>query len=138
MTLKQWLNENKWLKAYIPSKDETANLFEVVKRCLNDASVDKISLDARLSFAYQAALVCADIALRASGYRADKGAGHHEHTINSMRFTIKLDSDSIKLLHSFRKKRGLLMYDLALGVSEVEFKDALKLAKKKHHSELID
>lgn len=68
MTLRDWLN-NKWLKSHRTSTEEIEQLFEIAKRDLHDAGVPNISLDWRLTIAYNASLRYATIALNASGYR---------------------------------------------------------------------
>jgi hypothetical protein len=65
MTLRDWLNSN-WLKEEPSSKKEIEDLFSIVDRCLKDSNVNEISTDLRLQSAFNAALTCANIALRAS------------------------------------------------------------------------
>ena len=147
MTLEEW-QQNKWLKKEPSSAQEIADLLGLVKRNLQDAAVDLISLDARLQFVYNAALICATIALRASGYRVPAIEGHHEKTLNSLRFTISSDSKLIARLNGFRKKRSNIMYDVAGTTSQSEFDDLFKITvdlfnqiKKwlgKNHPELIE
>jgi hypothetical protein len=147
MTLEEW-QQNKWLKKEPSSAQEIADLLGLVKRNLQDAAVDLVSLDARLQFVYNAALICATIALRASGYRVPAIEGHHEKTLNSLRFTIGSDSKLIARLNGFRKKRSNIMYDVAGTTSQSEFDDLFKITVdlfnqikkwlRKNHPELIE
>ncbi len=146
MTLENW-QKNRWLKKEPTSAEEISGLFALVDRNLDDASVEKISLDARLQFAFNAALTCATIALRASGYRVPVAEGHHERTINSLRLTIGADSSLIAQLNGFRKKRINITYDIAGTTSESEVDNLLKIANdlraqvrkwlKKNHPDLL-
>src|SRR4030067_3598755 len=123
MTLKEW-QKNKWLKKEPSSAKEIADLFALAERNLNDASIELISLDAQLQFAFNAALACATIALRASGYRIPTTEGHHEKTVNSLRFTLGSDSNLINKLNGFRKKRSKVAYD-AVGITSRSEVDSL-------------
>jgi hypothetical protein len=89
--------------------------------------VDSVSLDARLQFAFNAALVCATIALRASGYRIPATEGHHEKTINSLRFTLGCDSALIAKLNGFRKMRSNITYDIAGSTSQSEVDNLMEI-----------
>ncbi len=146
MTLEDW-QKNRWLKEEPTSAKEIAGLFALVDRNLDDASVDAISLDARLQFAFNAALICATIALRASGYRLPVSEGHHEKTINSLKLTLGADSTLIIKLNGFRKKRSNITYDTAGTTSQSEVDNLLEMANelcdrikkwlKKNHPDLF-
>jgi hypothetical protein len=126
MTLEEW-QKNKWLKREPSSGKEIADLLGLVERNLRDAEVDLISLDARLQFVFNAALISATIALRATGYRVPAIEGHHEKTLNSLKFTLGYDSSLIARLNGFRKKRGNIVYDMAGTTSQSEFDDLHEL-----------
>jgi len=128
MTLGDWLNSG-WLKAHTTSAAEVKALLEKVNRDIAEAGKAEISADWRLAIAYNACLGCATIALRASGYRAPEGEGHHYRTIESLRFTLRAEAGLISTLHAFRKKRSIVSYDAAGTVSETEVGEALKLAR---------
>lgn len=123
------------------------DLLEKVARDIAEAGKSEISADWRLAIAYNACLGCATVALRASGFRAPEGDGHHYRTIESLRFTLKPDAGLITTLHSFRKKRSIVSYDAAGTVSETEVAEVLKLARelvkrlqdwlKAHHPEVL-
>ena len=68
VNLPDWL-ANRWIVAHNASTAEVAALFAVVDRDLKDAVVPHLSADAKLGFAYAAALQLATIALAAEGYR---------------------------------------------------------------------
>jgi hypothetical protein len=72
-TLLEWL-ESRWLVPHKTSNDELAGLRAIVDRELHDASVEQISLDARLGMLYNAALKLAEIALRVIGPRGSRAA----------------------------------------------------------------
>ena len=146
MTLEDWLN-NRWLKKEPTSASEIADLLALVERNLSDAGVDAVSLDARLQFAFNAALCCATIALRASGFRVPVSEGHHERTINSLKLTLRADSRLIAQLNGFRKKRSNITYDAAGTTSQSEVDNLLEIANdlykfvirwlRETHSDLI-
>ncbi len=146
MTLADWLNSG-WLKAHTTSAVEVKALLEKVERDISEAGKAEISADWRLAIAYNACLGCATLALRASGYRAPEGDGHHYRTIESLRFTLKPPAELIPTLHSFRKKRSIASYDVAGTVSETEVAEVIKLASelakrlqdwlRAHHPELL-
>ena len=126
MTLEDWLI-NRWLKKEPTGASEIADLSALVERNLSDAGVDAVSLDARLQFAFNAALCCATIALRASGYRVPVSEGHHERTINSLKLTLGADSRLIAQLNGFRKKRSNITYDAAGTTSQSELDNLLEI-----------
>ena len=90
MSLPSWV-DNGWLLPHKTSREEIANLLEIVDRELRDAAVTQISLDARLGMLYNAALKLADMALRGAGYRAAKGGSQHQHIIMSLPLTMGND-----------------------------------------------
>ena len=144
--MEDWLN-NRWLKKEPTSASEIADLLALVERNLSDAGVDAVSLDARLQFAFNAALCCATIALRASGFRVPVSEGHHERTINSLKLTLRADSRLIAQLNGFRKKRSNITYDAAGTTSQSEVDNLLEIANdlykfiirwlRETHSDLI-
>ena len=99
-----------------------------VNRDIGEAGKEEITLDWRLAIAYNACLGCATIALHASGYRIPGGAGQHYRTIQSLRFTIRAESDIITSLEAISKKRAIVNYDAAGTITEAEFKEAAELA----------
>ena len=81
-SLRRLLDEGR-LRVQSTSASEVVNLFKVGERDLADARIDAVSVDRRFATAYNAALQCATIALRAEGYRT-VGAGHHWTTFAAL------------------------------------------------------
>jgi hypothetical protein len=75
VSLSDWL-ANRWIVAYEPSVEEITDLFAVIDRDLEDASVPRLSEDWRLGIAYNAALQLATLALAAEGYRPGRERAH--------------------------------------------------------------
>ncbi len=145
MSLSDWL-EKGWLVKHRPDRRETRELVGIADRDIADAQAKGISIDTRLSLAYNAALQLAIAALAATGYRASHEA-HHYRTIQSLAFTINASADLVDQLDGFRKKRNISDYERAGAVSEHEAGEMLALAKtlrktvtgwlKNSHPELI-
>ena len=127
MSLQSWLNEGK-LKAHKTSKSEINQLLAVFDRDLADARVKAISADRRFATAYNAALTVAIAALAASGYRTS-GEGHHYWTIQSLAFTLRLDSKTLNKFNKFRQKRNISDYERTDVVSEQEVAEMIALAQ---------
>ncbi len=127
MSLSDWL-ENGWLVKHRPDRRETRELLGIADRDIADAQAKGISIDTRLSLAYNAALQLAIAALAATGYRASDEA-HHYRTIQSLAFTINASTDLVDQLDGFRKKRNISDYERAGAVSEHEAEEMLALAK---------
>jgi hypothetical protein len=127
MSLEKW-TEYGWLKAEPTSREEIRGLLEIVSRDLRDAHFTQISEDRRFEAAFNAARTAANIALRASGYRAVMQLGHHLKTIESMEFTIEADPKLIQKLRVFSKKRNATSYDFAGNVSNEEMEQMIKVA----------
>ncbi len=128
MSLKGWLNDG-WVKPHRSSAQEINNLLGIADRDIIQSKLPGLDNDTRLTIAYNAALQCCAAALAAEGYRISREA-HHFRLIQSLRFTLNLDSPSIELLDNFRKKRNISDYERAGTVSEQEAAEMLELAKK--------
>ncbi len=147
MTLEKWA-EYGWLRPEPSSRDEIGDLQGIVARALKDSKVDAISEDLRFQAAFNASLTAANIALRASGYRARVQTGHHQKVIESMEFTLRADPGLIQKLKAFSKKRNATSYDAAGGVSNQELEQAISVAEqlqqdvviwlKKNHPEFME
>jgi len=145
MTLDEWL-QNKWLKTHASSREEVKELLGKIDRDLTEAEKQVISADWRLAIGYNACLGCATVALRASGYRAPEGDGHHYRTLESLRFTMAIDSETISALQAIRRKRAIISYDAAGTATEAEVKETVTIAHdlyaallpwlKTHHPQL--
>ncbi|GAG13497.1 unnamed protein product, partial [marine sediment metagenome] len=64
-----------------------------------------------------------------AGYRASREA-HHYRVIQSLAYTIGLDSNVVAQLDAFRKKRNISDYERAGAVSDSEVLEMISLAKK--------
>lgn len=62
MTLRQW-SDNGWLHPHTTSRQEIANLLNIVERDLHDAKVGGVSNDWQFGIAYNAALKLCTILL---------------------------------------------------------------------------
>lgn len=103
------------------SAEEITDLFNIAKRCLEDASQTNISLDLRFISTYQAALAVAEALLYSHGYKAPKG-NYHYMTWEALR---NIPDDyimkTIILFNIARQKRGNAFYDRTGVVSKTEF-----------------
>lgn len=98
-------------------------------RDLSDATASGLSPDWRFNIAYSAVLHLANAALAAEGYRAARDS-HHYRTIQSLAFTMGVDSILVAQLDRCRKKRNLGTYEIAGAVSDLEAEEMLVLAEK--------
>jgi hypothetical protein len=108
MTLENLLKIGQ-LKIHSTDRSEVQRLLEAVRRNLNDAGVDAISLETRFDAAYKAIMQTAMVALLANGYRADS-RGHHQVMIQSLPLTIGLSKDRMLVLDAMRRKRNAADY----------------------------
>ncbi len=145
MTLKNWLDSG-WLLEHATNSQEIADLLQVADRDLKDCETDGLSADWQLGIAYNAGLQTATAALAACGFRPGREA-HHHRVIQSLRYTIKADSNLISQFDQYRKKRNIGGYDMAGMISQKEADGMKALAKHlrkeieewlhKHHPELM-
>ena len=109
MSLKNWLS-NGWLTEHNSSRQEIGDLLAIAERDLEQALTPGLSPDWRLNIAYNAALQMAVAALAAVGFRAGRDNKYYR-VIQSLAFTIGLDSDLVLLFDQFRKKRNISDYE---------------------------
>jgi hypothetical protein len=109
MGLEQW-QENGWIQAVPVSAEEVQRLLDVADRSLADAGVHGVSNDARVGFAHAATIAAAAGALAATGYRAGRDR-HHERLLDSLRYTIEIDGQTLKQLHQVRRTRNAMTYE---------------------------
>jgi len=128
MSLQDWLN-NRWLVEHESSRREIADLLGVIDRDMGDCRTSGLSADWRLAIAYNVAVQVATAALAAEGYRAAREA-HHYRVIQSLAYTIGLDSAVITQLDGFRKKRNISDYERAGAVSDAEAREMISLTEK--------
>jgi hypothetical protein len=121
-TLLEWL-ESRWLVPHKTSNDELAGLRAIVDRELHDASVEQISLDARLGMLFNAALKLAEIALRVNGYRAARER-QHERTIGSLVMTLgEKWEPAMRLVDQIRVLRNRGDYESVGVATQAEVRD---------------
>lgn len=128
MSLPNWLNDKLIIQHY-PSSGEIADLLKICDRDLEKANIVDLGPDWRLSIAHNAALQAATAALAASGFRV-RGEGQHYRLLQSLAFTLKTDSVTIKQLDKFRQKRNFSDYQKAGTVSDQEAAEMIALAVK--------
>ncbi len=127
MSLERWLQE-KYLERHQTSAEEIANLFRIADRDIAQAGLPGLNPDWMLNIAYNAALQLAIAALAAAGYRAR--SAHHYYAIESLTYTIRVETKLVTQLDRFRKKRNLNSYEQEGLVSEKEANEMLELAKR--------
>jgi hypothetical protein len=128
MTLQDWQRSN-WLVAHQATPQEIAGLLSVADRELADAQVKGLSVDARFTHAYGAALQCSLAALAAAGYRIAKGVSHHHYALHSLAHTLSCEPGLIAKLDKLRKKRNISDYEQAGAISDQETAEMIKIAK---------
>ncbi|MEK6665773.1 MAG: SAV_6107 family HEPN domain-containing protein [candidate division NC10 bacterium] len=129
MTLKQFFAEGR-LRRHTTNAREIGDLLRVVDRNLEDAAVERISVDLRFATAYQAALQLATIVLTASGFRSI-GAGHHWVTFKVLPELLGSGfQDLADYFDQCRDKRNVLDYDRAGEIAETEAEELLQEARK--------
>jgi hypothetical protein len=132
MSLSDW-QKNGWLKLHKTSPQEIADLLALAQRDLKDSNTKGLSDDWRFNIAYNGALQASSAALAASGYAVAKGDSNHFRVIQSLAFTIGLDSAAIGRFDGYRKKRSMSIYDAAGVISSAEATALCKFA-----SELVE
>jgi len=107
-----------------------AGLLAVVDRDLATSADPKLDGDWRFTIAYNAALQCAGLALKAAGFEVPKGGGAHHHTIESLKLTIGDEDFVVDSLQAFRAKRGGGIYESTGIASDSEIEELRSLAAK--------
>ncbi len=126
MDLKDWL-KNGWLTEHQTSRQEILDLLGIIERDAAQCQTPGLGPEWQLNIAYNAALQVATAALAAAGYRASREAQHFR-VIESLSFTMRLDSRRVAQLQGFRKKRNISDYERVGGVSQQEAKEMITLA----------
>lgn len=146
MSLADWA-KNGWLRAHKPTKEEVANLLEIVERDLRDTSATGLSDDWKFGIAYNAALKLCTILLHSSGYRPEKILAHYR-TLQSLPLILgNKHRSNADYLDTCRKKRNETEYDFAGNISENEVQELLDFCLelknevvtwlKKNHKDLV-
>ena len=129
MSLKNWL-KNGWLKPHRTSKQEITNLFNIVKRDLEDAQRQDVSSDWRFGIAYNAALKLCTILLYAEGYKPENSYAHYR-TIQAVPLILGNEkTDDAAYLDACRVKRNIVEYDYAGSTSETEAVELIEFVKE--------
>lgn len=130
MSLEDWLNDSR-LRNHDTSRDEIEKLFAVYECDMADAKIGTLSADRRFATAYNAALMMARAALAASGYQTT-GEGAHYLAIQSLAFTLRLDTGTITKFNKFRQKRNITDYEMIGMISNQEVSEMIMLASQLH------
>ena len=129
MTLHEW-EENGWLKRHEASPGEIENLLGIVERELRDATVEGISLDAKLGMLYNATLKLADVALRRAGYRAT-GSRHHYYVSNSIPLTMGDEwTRETRFLAEIQKLRHRADYESVGVATEIQVTELREIVER--------
>jgi hypothetical protein len=116
VSLQSWVAQG-WIQEHKTSPEEIASLLAVADRDLANAQIQTLAAEWRLIIAYNSALRTATAALAATGFRVSTQVSHHYYGIESLRFTIGLESKLITQFDRFRKKRNLSAYEQSGAVS---------------------
>jgi uncharacterized protein (UPF0332 family) len=116
-------------KAQKTSKSEISRLLVIFERDMADAQITNLSTDRCFTTAYNAALMVSIAALAASGYRASN-EGHHYWTIQSLAFTLGIDTKMIDIFNRFRQKRNISDYERTGLISKTEASEIIELAAR--------
>lgn len=129
MSLEAW-RDSRVIVEHESSRQEVSELLGIVKTDLKDARILELSPDRRLACCYGALLTAARAALRAAGFRVPKGTpSHHYHAIQSLHFTVGLDSQVLRQIESMGKKRAMADYVRVGEVSESMVEEAIAFAE---------
>lgn len=126
MSLEDWL-KNDWLHAHRATPEELRKLLLAADRDLTDCQSESISADWRFNIAYNAALQVSMLALAAEGYRAQRELNHYR-SLQSLRYTLGIETSILAKLDSFRKKRNIGAYQEVGAVSDKELREMIALA----------
>jgi hypothetical protein len=137
MSLEQWLR-NGHLRPHDATLGEIQRLLQVVDRDLADAQTPGLSVDGRFMHAYDAALQLCIVPLLASGYRVQKGQGHHKYGILSLRYTLgDRWSETADHIEMCSRLRGKAVYERT-GVVNDEGARELLIVSQRLRSDVID
>ena len=129
MSLEAW-RDSKLIVDHETSRQEISELLAIVKTDLDDARIPELSPDRRFACCYGAILTAARAALSAAGYRVPMGTtSHHYYAIQSLRFTVLLDSVTVQQIESMGKKRAVADYVRVGAVSQSMVEEALTFAE---------
>lgn len=118
------------LKREPTSRDEIAGFLASAAVSLADAQVPALSSQGRFKHAYDAAHALALVALRANGYRPEKGLGHRAIVFQLLAHTIGADPRLWSTLDRYHTKRNRSEYGGMIDASDAEARDLLALARE--------
>ena len=128
MTLKSW-GENRWLREHATSRQEIADLLQIVRRDLRDAQ-GELSADWRFGIAYNAALKLCTILLYSEGYRPEKSLQHYR-TIQALPLIMGSGKgEDADYLNACRAKRNKAEYDRIGVVSNAEAEELIGFVRE--------
>jgi uncharacterized protein (UPF0332 family) len=130
VSLESW-RDSRLVVEHETSRQEIQELLGIVTTDLQDARVEELSLDRRLACCYGALLTAARAALRASGYRVPKSTpSRHYYAIQSLQYTVGLDSHVLRQIESMGKKRAMADYVRVGEVSESMVEEGISFAEE--------
>ena len=128
----QQLLASRRVQPHTPHAQELQGLRAVVARDLKDAAFPDLSSDRRFAIAYNAVLQLATMVIACSGYRV-RGSGHHHTTFEALELAIGPSITTYAVyFDTCRRKRNLVEYDLANGVTETEARELVEKAHEFH------
>ena len=129
MQFKDWAT-SKGLIEEESSPKEISDLLKLVDEKLNDCQIvagTTISSSSHYSIAYNAAIACATVVLRASGYRTNENAkGGHDLLFQSLGFTVDKRGVVVAQLNKARFVRRRTTYE---AVENIDARDIHKLVE---------
>jgi len=129
MTLEAW-SEAGLITRHQATPQEIADLFAIADTHLRDAAITELSPERKLACAYGAILSSARAALRATGYRVPKSnRSHHYYAVQSLRYTIRLEPDTLLHIEAIQKKRHTADYVRIGEITETLAAEARTLAR---------
>jgi len=126
MSLDYW-DEQGWIERVELKNSEIRNLLGIARRNIKEAEHKSHNADWKFNIYYAGIINIADCALKLAGYRA-KAVASHYYLIQSLEYTLDLDTDSIMFIEVFRKKRNIATYEQGGVVSNDDVQEIGKLA----------
>jgi hypothetical protein len=128
----QQLLASRRVQPHTPHAQELQGLRSVVARDLKDAALPDLSSDRRFAIAYNAVLQLATMVIACSGYRV-RGVGHHHTTFEALELAMGPSITTYAVyFDTCRRKRHLVEYDLANGITETEARELVEKAHEFH------
>jgi len=110
------------------NSEEILELLSRAERKLADSCIKGNSNETRIALAYTVILICATIALRASGYRVKNKQEFHYIAIETLRYTLKVQQQQIDYFQDLREKRHHDLYGGSLFIMENDVEEAIQEA----------